>query len=203
MGFILSDLLESPLMSSHLMDELGLQAEFKALCAKIPPWLKDLKQALGKRDLAKCLHPLEASIHGLFPENTNAQPESTFFIPLEKGAAVPSSQLGLIAPYAVFFADQIWVPRTWPWTVFRESFFVAAGRPDYTERELGGLLASEEVGPVGDAVLAALMSKMSPALGLKFARAGVGKVTLPAFEADLARLLAPESCSVESRRKRL
>jgi hypothetical protein len=189
LGFMMTDFLESPL-AQKFFDSKGTEKRRNFRVA-----LAALKTALGKKDLAHCLYPLEsgfANLFSLWP--TNQESEASFFVPPRPDLENP--QAGIIAwlaPFALMGIDKAWAPGSWPWTVCREAVFTVSNRGKYTSAELQTLLGSDELGPLGGGLIATILSALDANLADKFARRSLQQLTPEKVQLDLRFLLAPES----------
>ena len=182
--FVVQELLDSPLVHRWLWKELDAPTRPRAGAA-----LNALLQAgaLGAFDA--------------FANNWPQAGDTVFYVPPKDPANVPQMMETLAAMVAarVFqLADTSFPRQSWPWVVAREAVFVFAGKPVFTERELGRLYESEDVGPVGFLALSKLLNAARMSAGQAFAMRGLDRLTLNDFRKDSRLLLEANTAAAES-----
>ena len=86
-------------------------------------------------------------------------------------------------------ADALFPRDSWPWTVWRETCFVVAGRGKYTGRQLQRAVVSEDFGPVGLLVVSSLVDRMSRQASQTLAHRGTQRLSVAEFRRDYEPLL--------------
>ena len=99
-------------------------------------------------------------------------------------SAFPIASLGILAP------DTLFARRSWPWTLWRETTFLAVSRPRYAMTELNRIYKSPTSGPVALLLAAAMASKRNPKAANMLARRGLERLTLDYFRLDYNSLFA-------------
>jgi tetratricopeptide (TPR) repeat protein len=117
--------------------------------------------------------------------------EGAFHIPRELLPTLSPTQQSF-APFAAALleeADQLVARDSWAWTSLRETISVLEGASEHTRQSIQRLRDSEEMGPVGYAALAALLSRVDVPEGRLFARKGLTRLTPADFQRDYQTLL--------------
>jgi hypothetical protein len=205
LGFVLSDLLESGVLESDVLSSIIARADSEQRAQtlamqsrQIRSVLNRLKAALGKPDLAACLHPFEDKLNKAF--GTEGAPQGAgpvdFYIPLAPSPAQNSMTMlmSMVATYLIDKSD-LWPWNSWPWTLAREAGFTLAGQNPYTGAELEKLFTSKQTGPLGCWAAAALLARLNAPLAEKFARRSLEQLTLDRVEMDVSTILAPENAA--------
>ena len=113
--------------------------------------------------------------------------DDTFRIPASHDeTAVPSMrQMVTMVGSLVFGAcNELFPPGSWPWTLARETVFVAGGMGKYTQRELGRTYQSSQTGPIGYLATAKLLTLINPPLSRAFAAKGLETLLVDDFQKD-------------------
>ncbi len=118
----------------------------------------------------------------------------TFRIPGSKGARSSNWLSGdTMARIGVPFADNLFARNSWMWTVWRESFYAAAGQTRFTSQQLQRLYDSPELGPMGCLAICHLLSHVdNKAIAERFAARGLRRANTDGFRSDYAPLLDRE-----------
>lgn len=119
----------------------------------------------------------------------------SFSIPPSSGKAQASLKSMLISAVAaqVFGANtQLFPPGSWPWTLARETVFVASGMGKYTQMEMGRTYVSPQTGPIGFLAAAKLLTYVNQPLSRAFAAKGLKTLTADDFRKDWSLLVAKD-----------
>jgi hypothetical protein len=143
-----------------------------------------LRVLLEADDSGKLLQPWKSFWHAITWRGTD-----TFDIPPARlPDRTPTQQAFAPLAAAVFAeADRVFALGSWAWTALRESAFVLEGATDHAQQSFQQIRTSEEVGPFGCAILAALLVEVPE--GRQFARLGTNRLTLADFHRDYQVLL--------------
>lgn len=192
-GFMASDLLESPLADSPLLEGF-LMTDVKAHIRLARSSVAAAKAALGRKNLAQCLYPLETSLAALFTQLGTNQGENTFSVPVRiTSTNLQTGMIAAFAPLALMEIDTLWTPGSWPWSVCREFVFTLSGQSKYTSAELRALLRSEDLGPLGCGAIASILSKLDAGMAEGFARRSLEQLSAEKLQEDLGVLLEPKA----------
>ena len=108
-------------------------------------------------------------------------------------ALAQNSISAFFAAVAFRYCSEFFPKHSWPWTIARESVFVLAHQPTYTDSELARLYESADTGPVGCAVIAWLLDKMNSPSAKTFAVQGLLRLGVRDFRKDCHLFLQGES----------
>jgi hypothetical protein len=120
------------------------------------------------------------------------------------GAAANRLQWFLLigSRFAPGAAEAIFPRRSWPWTVVREAGFYIQGKGTYTHTEIGNLLVSEDIGPLGCLAIAHLLALANSEGAKLFATKGkVGGLTVAEFRKDTRLLTQGDALLAQLTRK--
>ncbi len=153
---------------------------------------------LGTGGSGRVLEPIKRLWEGI----STSPGDEQFHIPSGRLAERSSTQQGLgsLAAATLAEADSLFRRGSWPWTVLRETILALEGSSTYTAESLQRLRESEDIGPVGCAAIAAVLSKASITEARVFARKGMGLLTPEAFGRDYECLLATNTTAGETLR---
>jgi len=110
-----------------------------------------------------------------------------FVIPLSPRQSATSLKRMLVSTVAalVFSANnELFPPGSWPWTLARETVFVAGGMGKYTEAELRRTYQSPQTGPIGYLAAAKLLTYANKPLSRMFAAKGLEHLSAEDFHKD-------------------
>ena len=119
----------------------------------------------------------------------------SFMIPpnLGKTATTSNSELvSMVAALVFGINNELFPPGSWPWTLARETVFVASGMGKYTQMELGRTYMSPQTGPLGFLVAAKLLTYFNQPLSRAFAAKGLKALTADDFRKDWSLLVAED-----------
>ena len=121
--------------------------------------------------------------------------DDRFIIPPNLGKTATSLNNTLVswAAALVFGAsNELFPPGSWPWTLTRETVFVASGMGKYTQMELGRTYRSPQTGPIGYLAAAKLLTYINKPLSRAFAVKGLTKLSSDDFLKDWRLLVAED-----------
>ncbi len=201
----------SPLIEPEVLRELQERVganDPKSSWNELRPHLASIGEGLARLRLlfeasasADVLQPLKS----FWETISKGQGEDRFDIPTRRSSAWSPTQQGM-APFAAVVlaeADTLFARGSWPWTVLRETVLALEGAGEYTEDSIQQLRQSEQIGPVGCAVLAGLLSKASPPEARRFAKKGMGLLTPRDFHRDYELLLRTNTVAGDTLRNAL
>ena len=151
--------------------------------------LSGLVRQLGLAQILAPLDRLTGDTNGI------AGKQESFWIPYEESSsrAHQSDTMGMITGWLLGHGDELFAPRSWAWTLFREACFVARGKARYTDEALARIYESAATGPLGCLVTAELLSHFQPALARKFAARGLERLSVADFCRDYRSFLEGNS----------
>lgn len=127
----------------------------------------------------------------LFPQKDTSDKDS-FTIPCDPavfGDLNESNLQSFLLTFGVRFTDKMFSRRSWPWTLLRELFMVAAQRSKYTGAELQELWQSESTGPIFCLLAACALEHLDQPTAVLFATQGLNKMSAADFRKDCRALL--------------
>ncbi len=130
------------------------------------------------------LDPVDEWIAGL---GSGASPAAErFVVPVNPGSSGGGEQgwRMWIAGAALYWADTLFRPDTWPCQLWREWAFVVADRYDYTQAVLDRLYTSPENGPICFLATAGLLQPVNEPGAHRFATRGIERLSLSRFQDD-------------------
>jgi hypothetical protein len=163
-------------------------------CYGLPPMNPEQRETLhAARNLIElgALAPLDA----LFAEWMD-EPTAKFDVPdraADAAAFMKFNFMRLGSIFALPRSDRYFRRGTWPWTVWRETWFVLAGEPKYAAEELQRLASSEECGPLFYLVTARIVKLRNSAGAKVVARMGLQALTPERFRRDVQVLMDKET----------
>ncbi|MCP4450271.1 MAG: hypothetical protein GY809_02335, partial [Planctomycetes bacterium] len=102
-----------------------------------------------------------------------------------KSRESPMSMVVAMVSAVVFeMTNELFPPESWPWTLSRESVFVAGGLGKYTGMELRRLYQSPQTGPIGCLAAAKLLTFVNEPLSRTFAAKGLKQLSVTDFQKD-------------------
>lgn len=113
-----------------------------------------------------------------------------------KSFSIPSSSenvgyVAVVGRLGLGLADHLFTRNSWPWTVWREACFAAAGYTKHTENETRQLLSSDDVGPLGHWVLAEVFANLqNDAIATVVAARGTTRLDAAQFRGDTEAVFA-------------
>ncbi len=146
-----------------------------------------LRTLLGTKSPAEVLEPIKR----FWSSIEHLQGEDSFHIPPGQlpGRSPTQQSTAPLAAALLVEADQLFPRGSWPWTAARETILTLEGANRHTAEAIQQLRQSEDIGPVGCAVLAALLSKTGTTEARLFARKGLTLLTPEDFRRDYDCLL--------------
>jgi len=177
-------LAEEIFSSKYLASILHAQGSAEA-AARLPGLLRQFK-------LGEILGPLNRLLGE--PAGSSGD-EAVFSIPidLDLSGASRSDFIGIAVSWLLRRSDELFAPRSWPWTLLREAGLTVQGKGRYTDRALAEIYDSAETGPLGYLTIARVLSKFQPPLARKFAARGLERLSTEAFHHDCSLFLAGDS----------
>ncbi|MCP4455344.1 MAG: hypothetical protein GY809_28115, partial [Planctomycetes bacterium] len=110
-----------------------------------------------------------------------------------KSRESPMSMVVAMVSAVVFeMTNELFPPESWPWTLSRESVFVAGGMGKYTGMELRRLYQSPQTGPIGCLAAAKLLTRVNKPLSRIFAAKGLKQLSGSDFQKDWGLLMAED-----------
>ncbi len=97
----------------------------------------------------------------------------------------------MFAAFVFEISNELFPPESWPWTLSRETVFVAGGMGKYTGMELRRLYQSPQTGPIGFLAAAKLLTYVNQPLSRTFAAKGLKQLSVRDFQNDW-RLIVEE-----------
>ncbi|MCP4451593.1 MAG: hypothetical protein GY809_09045 [Planctomycetes bacterium] len=119
----------------------------------------------------------------------------SFIIPpnLDETATTSNKVLvSMLAAWVFGINNELFPPGSWPWTLARETVFVASGMGKYTQMEMGRTYMSPQTGPIGFLVAAKLLTYINQPLSRAFAAKGLKTLTSNDFHKDWSLLVAED-----------
>lgn len=147
---------------------------------------KGSSEDLSKRASAAVRKLIRPELFGGFDELLKSvEGKEIFFIPVDVDQAAAQNALAaMLAGFVFRGANVVFPENSWPWTVAREAVFVLKGQTQYTGEQLDRLFDSQEMGPVGFYVTAALLNRVQPELAKRFGLRGLTRLQGSYFEED-------------------
>ncbi len=118
-----------------------------------------------------------------------------FRLPVNPDRVIANGPLGQIALLGIPWCNRVFVRGTWPWTFARESLNVLSGNTQYGNREVARLYGADDIGPIGYAAGAKLLTVVDPQLAKAFAQKGLESLTVESFQKDCRVLLLSDSAA--------
>jgi hypothetical protein len=118
--------------------------------------------------------------------------EETFSVPLSEPESLEQANRTMTAMMAAWVfrhCHELFPPKSWPWTVARETVFVLTGKAKYTDLELQRLYESKEVGPIGYLTIAKLLAHIQSPAATAFAMRGLARLSGDDFRKDYRLVL--------------
>jgi hypothetical protein len=144
----------------------GLHYYLVETTATSPDELRIARSGIEKLARAALRQPIEEAI-AVFGASSN-----DFRIPVDPDelfAGGPMSWLGFVLP----FIDNVFERGTWPWTVTRQALLTVAGSGKYNNTEIVRLYRGGEIGPIGYATAATLLTHVNPKTASVMAQEGL------------------------------
>jgi ankyrin repeat protein len=179
-AFLIEETLSSKYLGSQLRTNstLGKASRLSLLVRKFP--------------LERVLAPLNRLATGT---NDPAKGPNGFMIPVDPDLIQPTAggMMALVADYLLQKSDDLFAPRSWPWTLLRETCFTIQGKSRYREEAIKEVRDSAETGPLGCLVLAELLAQFQPPLAREAAARGLERLTAADLRRDCRLFLAGDS----------
>ena len=183
LGSIVRYLSELPLVHVGLYQRYG--AEFdcseEAMGAAVP--------LLG-RVLAAAVAPIDRWSSERAPRD-----DDQFVVPssfAQTGASPMGMMISSIAAQVFGGCAELFPHGSWPWTLARETVFVAGGMGKYTEMELRRIYESPHTGPIGYLASAKLLTLVNKPLSRVFAARGLQRLSFSDFQKDWALVVTED-----------
>ena len=103
--------------------------------------------------------------------------------------------MAMVSTWLLLHSDELFEPRSWPWTLLREACFTVQGKGRYTDEALTGIYESSETGPLGYLAIAEVLGHFQPPLARKFAARGLERLSAADFRRDCRLFLEGNSIS--------
>lgn len=122
--------------------------------------------------------------------NKEKSDRDSFIIPAHPTLA-HKNWFQLVGLQCIPVADDFFPNRSWPWTVWRESLYIAAGQRHYAGQQINMIQHSDKFGPLASLVTASLLKSVNPRASYAIAHHGKKRLNSEHFLKDVEPLIDP------------